>query len=231
MVRSAKRITRKDLRRPDPFVTFTTESLRLLNEHKTLVFLSVSLLLAMLLGVWGWQSYTRSQNLLAAEKFSDAVALYRNKQYEEAIKSLEQVKTYHLSDYVDLALLYQANSHITLNEYDQAVAALREFIKKETKGPLLRQVGFLTLGYAQEKAGRCEEAVNAFSQAHEIAGPRREEALLAKARCQAVSGNFQEALNTYRQHLSAYPNSENKTATSLRIQELGAKVGSSGGGK
>jgi TolA-binding protein len=72
--------------------------------------------------------------------------------------------------------------------------------------------------------------VNAFSQAHEIAGPRREEALLAKARCQAVIGNFQEALNTYRQHLSAYPNSEKKTMTSLRIQELGAKVGSSGGG-
>lgn len=231
MVRSAKKITRKDIRRPDLFFTFTREFLRFVGEHKTVVLLSVALFFAILLGFWGWQSYTRAQNRLAAEKYSQAVALYHKGRYRDAIKSLERVKTYRLSAYPNLALLYQANSHLALKEQDKAVALLRELLKNESKDLLVRQIGLLTLGYSQEKAGQCEEAVNAFSQAHEIAGPRREEALLAKARCQVESGNFKGALDTYRQHLSGYPTSEKKTAISLRIQELEAKVGTSDGGR
>lgn len=231
MVRSAKKITRKDIRRPDSFITFTGQFLRFLDEHKTAVFLSAGLLLAVLLGIWGWQSYTRSQNLLAAEQFFDAVALYRKGQYQEAIESLERVKTYRSSTYLHLAQLYQANSHLALKEYDKAAEALDKLLHEEPNDPFLRQTAFLTLGYTHEKAGRCEEAVNAFARAQEINGPRREEALLAEARCEVEIGNFEEALHTYRQHLSDYPASEKKTATELRIQELEAKVGVSGGGK
>ncbi|MFQ5902377.1 MAG: tetratricopeptide repeat protein [Candidatus Binatia bacterium] len=224
MVRSHKRITRRDIRRPDQFVTLTGRLFRLFEKHKAAFAGSLALIIAVFLSLWGWNYYTGRQNRLAAEQYSNALALYHDGQYRKALDALDQVKAYRWSTYSRLALLYQANSYIALKEPAKAVAAIQELLHKEKKETFVRQLGLMTLGYAQEAAGQCKEAVQSFAEAEKLQGVFREEALLGRARCSAKSRDFKGALDSYRLHLTNYPTSERNSEILLRIQEIEAKV-------
>ncbi|MFQ5853609.1 MAG: tetratricopeptide repeat protein [Candidatus Binatia bacterium] len=224
MVRSRKRITRKDLRQPDQFITLTSRFFRFFQEQRTKILLTLALVIALFLTLWGWDLYRKRQNRLAAQQYSQALAAYHKGQYKDALVQLERLKTYRSSTYGNLALLYRAHSHIALKRPSEAVPILREFLAKERKNPYLRQLALLTLGYAYEMHGQCQEAADAFNQARALAGPLQDDALLGNARCSAQSGNLNQALNSYRDYLSTYPASERGTEISLRMQETEARM-------
>jgi predicted negative regulator of RcsB-dependent stress response len=223
MVRSPKRITRKDIRRPDRFVTLTRTLFDLFAEHRTPVLLSLTLVLVLLAGLWGWDFYKGRQNRIAAEQYSRALSLYHQGKYRESLNAFAQVVSYRQSRYSPLALLYQANSYLALKEPAKAVETFQEFLRRERREPFLRQLAFLTLGHTQETAGQCKAAVVSFAEAAKLDGAFKEEALLGKARCSAQNRDLNEALNAYRQYLSSYPGSDRIGEISLRIQEIEAK--------
>ncbi len=231
MVRSLKRVTRKDIRRPDQFVTFTGRLFHLVEEHRNAFVASLALILLVVLGLWGWDSYRSRQNRLAAQQYSRAVTLYRDGKFREALETLSHLNIYRSSPYTRFGLFYQANAHIALKEPAKAIEALQELLRQERKDPLLRQLAFMELGTTQERAGQCGEAAQSFSEAEKISGPFREEALLGKARCSTQNRDLNEALKSYRQYLTNYPASERIAAISLQIQELEAKVSQASPGK
>ncbi|MGH7772584.1 MAG: tetratricopeptide repeat protein [Candidatus Binatia bacterium] len=231
MVRPLKRFTRKDIRQPDQFVTFTRRLFHLAEGHRYAFVASLALILVGALALWGWDSYRSRQNRLAAQHYSRAVSLYRDGKFREAIEALSDLNIYRSSPYSRFGLFYQANSHIALKEPARAIEALQELLRRERKDPLLRQLAFMALGTTQERAGQCGEAVPTFSQAEKISGPFKEEALLGKARCSVQNRDPNEALKSYRQYLTDYPASERITAISLQIQELETKVREAGPGK
>lgn len=229
MASSPKRITRKDIRRPDQFVTLTGKILHLASAYRTRSIVCLALLLAVLLGLWGWDSYRQRQNRLAAREYSRAMSLYRSGKYTEAIDAFVQVKRYNSSAYGSFSLLYQANSYIAAGDSAKATEAVQELLQRERKDTFLRQIALLTLGSFQEKAGRCKEAVSNFAAAESIAGPFKDEALLAKARCSIQNQDFKEGLNAYRQYLTSFPGSERANEITLRVQEIEGKIAAGGG--
>lgn len=224
MIRSPKRIRRKDIRRPDQFVTLARKLFDLTKEYKSLFLASVALLVAVLLALWGWNFYRERQDRLAAQQYSRALILYHDGKHREALDVLAHVSRSRSSLYSRLGLLYQAHSHIALQESAKAAAALQELLHRERKDHFLRQLAFLTLAYAQERTGQCQEASRNFTEAEKLQGPFKEEAILGKARCYAQSHNFKEALNSYRQYLTSYPGSERISEISLKIQEIEEKI-------
>lgn len=231
MVRSPKRITRKDIRRPDRFVTLIRTLFDLFAEHRIPALLSLTLVLVLLLGLWGWDFYKGRQNRIASQEYSRALSLYHQGKYRESLHAFAPVVTYRQSRYSALALLYQANSYIALKEPAKAVETVQEFLRKERGEPFLRQLAFLTLGHAQETAGQCKAAVASFAEAAKLDGALKEEALLSKARCSAQNRDFIEALSAYREYLSSYPSSDRIGEISLRIQEIEARSGGAVRGK
>lgn len=230
MVRSPKKISRRDIRKPDKFVTITREVLHFLSQYKTAAIAALALILVVLLGLWGWDSYRQRQNRIAGQEYNRALNLYRSGRYTQAIDAFAQVRGYGSSPYSRFSLLYQANSYIAAGDSARANAALQEFLQKERKDTFLRQLGLMTLASFQERTGRCKEAVANFAAAEGIvAGPFKDEALLGKGRCSLQNQDLKEALNSYRQYLISYPASERAAEIALRVQEIEGKIAAGAG--
>jgi len=231
MARSLKRITRKDLRQPDQFLTLTGRLLDLSRQHKASLFASLTLVVIVALSLWGWDLYRTRHNRLAAQEYSRGLALFHKRQYPAASQTFARVAAYRWSSYRSLGLLYEANSHIALQEFSKAVPALRELVRRETKDPFLRQLALLSLGYAHERTGRWRDAATSFAEAAKIPGPFQEDALLGKGRSSLQAGDLKEALNSYRHYLSSFQASDRSSQVALQIQELEAGMAQGSGGK
>jgi tetratricopeptide (TPR) repeat protein len=128
------------------------------------------------------------------------------------------------SIYAYLALLYQGQSQLALNRPADAIPILENLVKSAPAEPYITEAALIELGYAREMAGQCEQAVAAFDRAARLAGPREEDAILGKARCNAVIGRTEEALQAYRDYLANFPGSSRVTEINIRMEELKAKT-------
>ncbi len=229
MARSPRRITRRDIRKPDQFVAVTGEIFHFVKQNRKSFIGAAAVAVLALVGLWGWDAYAQRQNRLAAKDYVQAVGFYHAGRHAEALQLFGKVKEYASSSYTGPALLYQANSYLALDDRAKAAASLQELLARERKDSLVRQLGLLSLAYLHEKAGNCKEAAARFAEAEKIAAPFRDEAILGKARCNLETQELKGALESYRQYLASYPSGERAGEISLRVQELEAKVAASGG--
>ena len=224
MARSPRRITRRDIRKPDQFVAVTGEIFHYVKQNrKAFIGAAVAVVLA-LVGLWGWDVYKQRQNQLAAKDYARAVNFYRAGKYADAVQLFGKAKEYSLSSHSAPALLYQANSYLALGEPAKAAASLQELLHKERKQSLLRQLGLLSLAYLHETAGNCKEAAPRFAEAEKIVAPLTDDAILGKARCSMETQDRKGALESYRRYLSSYPAGDRAGEVTLRVQELEARL-------
>ena len=69
-----------------------------------------------------------------------------------------------------------------------------------------------------------KEAISAYDEAANMAGPQKGQAFLSKARCTATLGQFSEAVKLYREYLISYPGTARAVEISLRIQAFEQKM-------
>ena len=224
MVRSRKRITRKDIRRPDQFITLTSRVFGYFKEHRVKIFVALGLVIALAFGIWGWQLNQSKQNRLASQAYASALEAFHDGKFQTALDLLDRVNAYRSPSYQRLAILYRANSHIGLKQPKDAVPLLEDFLSRTPKNSYLRQLALTNLGYAHEMANQCKEAISAYDQAANIDGPQKEQAFLSKARCTTTLGQFSEAVKLYREYLATYPGSVRVMEIPRRIQELEQKI-------
>src|SRR3989338_4270264 len=97
MARSPRRITRRDIRKPDQFVAVTGEIFHFVKQNrKPFISAAVAVVLA-LVGLWGWDAYAQRQNQLAAKDYARAVNFYRAGKYADAVQLFGKAKEYSLS--------------------------------------------------------------------------------------------------------------------------------------
>ena len=137
---------------------------------------------------------------------------------------MDRVDAYRSPSYQRLAILYRANSHIGLKQPKEAVPLLEDFLSRTSKNSYLRQLALSNLGFAHEMANQCKEAISAYDEAANMAGPQKEQAFLSKARCTATLGQFSEAVKLYREYLISYPGTARAVEISLRIQAFEQKM-------
>jgi predicted negative regulator of RcsB-dependent stress response len=222
---AAKRITRKDIRQPDWFVTLLRESISFFKANRTAAIASAAAVAVVVAAFLAWDLYRGRQNRLAASEYVRAVELYHGGKYKEALEALSRLEIYRSSVYSRLGMLYTANTQNALQDTTRAADALLQLIAKERNEPLLRQAAYISLGYTQEQKGQYKEAVASFGAAENIAGPMKGDATLGKARCSALTGNFKEALASYRKFVTDNPDSNRLNEIAVRIQEMQAKAG------
>ncbi len=228
MVRSRKRITRKDIRQPDQFISLTGKVFAFLQTHRNRIILGIAIILVLSLSVAGWRLYRSRQD--RAQAFTTALEAFHDGNFDGALDQLERVDQYWSPKYRGLAALYRAQSYINLEQPKEAIPPLESLLTLVSKNSFLRQLALTNLGYAHEMLNQCKEAIGFYDEASKLDGPQKEQAHLAKARCTAATGGLTEAIEIYRDYKSNYPNSVREVEIDLRIQDLEQKMkGNSGG--
>jgi tetratricopeptide (TPR) repeat protein len=227
MATASKRLTRKDLRQPDWFQVTTDKVIAFYAQNPKKIWLGVGALVLLVLVIWGWQMFKQRQNTVAGQEFGRAMTHYKSQKYPEALSGFEKVQSYRWSRYAPLAYLYQANIYLATKQTDRAVAAGQRFLSATSPNSLYRQIGLVTLGFAEEQKADCKKALQHYAEAANIAAAVREQAILGKARCAEQVGDTKGAIAAYREYLKHNPKAE----VTLKIAELEGKNGGQESGK
>jgi predicted negative regulator of RcsB-dependent stress response len=231
MASTSRRLSRKELRQPDWFQTATESALGLYEEHRLKVFLGIGLIVVVLLGIWGWKTFKERQDAMGAREFGQAVTLYHAGKYSEALATLAKVQTHRWSRYANLAHLYEANSHLAMNDLAKATSAAQRFITGTKQNSLMRELGLLTLAMVEERKSQCKEAIKHYVEAQKIKGAFTSRAFLGEARCAVEIGDLRAGIAAYRQLLKDQPESALATYVTVQIADLESKLAAQAGQK
>lgn len=224
MASTSRRLSRRELRQPDWFQTATESTFTLYEKHRIKVLLGLAVIIAVLIGIWSWGAFRERQNAIAAREFGQAMTLYHGGKHREALVSLQQVQTHRWSRYANLAYLYEANSHLALNDLPKATNAAQRFIVGTDQNSLMRQLGLLVLAAVEERKSECKEAIKHYAEAQKIKGAFTARAFLGEARCAVEIGDLRTGIAAYRQLLKEQPESALATYVTLQISDLESKV-------
>lgn len=227
MASTSRRLSRKELRQPDWFQTTTESALGFYEEHRLKVFLGIAVIVVLLLAIWGWKTFKERQDAMAAGEFGQAMTLYHAGKYSEAVASLAKVQTYRWSRYANLAHLYEANSHLAMNDLAKATSAAQRFIIGTKQNSLMRELGLITLAVIEERNSQCKEAIKYYAEAQKIKGAFTSRAFLGEARCAVEIGDFGAGIAAYRQLLKDQPESALATYVTVQIADLESKLAAS----
>jgi predicted negative regulator of RcsB-dependent stress response len=219
MATASRRITRKDLRRPDWFQVTSERALEYFNRHQGLVFAALAAVLVIAGIVWGWQLFKERQNMAASQEFGRAMTLYQGEKYREAIPVLETVAGYRWSRYAVVARIYLANSHLATNDMDKAVNEAQRALAGTRPNGFYRQIVLITLATAEEQKQDCKTAVQHYAEAQNISGALQGRAMLGKARCAEALGDTAAAITAYKDYLKDNAGSP----LTVKLAELEAK--------
>ena len=227
-----RKLARKELKKPDEFLTWTARTLRFLREKWQLALALALIIVALAAGAWGWRQYQEGYEARAAIKFSQALQSYEEATFtrkpppgklEGTVKAFEEVvNRYPRSQFATISLLYIGNSLYQMGRYDEAVAAYKKVAEKGKVAPDIRALALSSLGYIYESKGDLTSASNYFRQVVAL-GPSflQEEALLSQARTLEGLGKASQAAQTYRELISRFPNSTRVGYARQRLARLG----------
>ncbi|GIW39845.1 MAG: hypothetical protein KatS3mg076_0422 [Candidatus Binatia bacterium] len=221
------RIRRKDLRRPDEFVSTTLRIVRYAQRHRRVLLVS-AVAGCVLLGGLAWTTHVRRvQRERENAVLARAVSLHEAKKYGEARSALEGFR----SEFGDsrlraLAALYLGR--VLLETGDAAGA--RSVLEEAASGleeAYLRQGALVALGYAEEALGDHASAAQHFFEASELPGGEAAVALLGAGRNFELAGRKERALEAYREFLARYGNLPERKFVEERVAWLEGAVGAS----
>ncbi len=224
------KLRRKDLKKPDEFVTFTRKLVDFAREHATVAIGAALVVAALLLGAGGFSLWTQMERGAANVAFASARTLFVSEEYKPAQEAFQSVaERYSGTIYGATALLYAADSALASGDYETAGTLYRRFLAGDSAPEYLRQAALVRLGLAEERAGRIGEARRTYEEAHGLVGPFAADALLGQARTARLSGDAAAARRLYEQFLDAHPSSPmlvtvRSELAALQPPETGAKA-------
>lgn len=224
----AKRMTAKELKQPDEFVTATGKVVEWAKENPAIVRNGaigfVVLLLLIVLVSWWSASRTASAN----RQFYSAIELYQAEQWGEAYDGFAKLATdLGGTDYGRLATVYAARAALKLDKPDEAIEYYREYLGGSTT-VALEQLARLNLARALARKGDTAAARTELEAALALAGPAKPEITLELARVEEATGNDERALELYGNYLNDDPQGAAKELARARILALGGTPPASG---
>lgn len=210
------RIRRKDLRRPDEFVTKTSQAIRFAREHAQPVMWGAGVVVLLVGASLAVVSFRQLQRQQASAEMGNAMAAFNGQRYADALTMFDDFShRWASSDTAPIAKLYAGKASLALRKYDDAVAAV-EAVLPELREEYLRQQALVTLGYALEGKQDYPGAARRFAEAAALHGPYLEQAVLGEARARDLAGDTVAAKEAYTRFLNDFSTSPEAD----RVREL-----------
>lgn len=215
------RLTRKELREPDEFVSLVDAAGDYVVDHLPRVIVgAIGLLVLILVGV-GLRLYSNHQAQAAAEAFNRAGDVYNKKDYKAAAEQFAALAGEYPGTSVGrLSLLYVGDAHLAQNQAAAARDALQNFLAADDQ-PSFRQLALLQLGLAYEGLNNPAEARKAYEQAAAIKEGAQGRAELALAHVTLRQGDKPGAIAIYQRFLRQHPFGPERGTVLDALSQLG----------
>lgn len=221
-----RRITKKQLREPDEFVTVGAKAMKYAMAHLTYIGLGVLLLAAIIVALVFWRQHQAASEDMAFTLLGRGIALYQQEEKrEEALPVFtELINDYPRTTAGKVALLYRGRSSMLQQDYDQAITDFTLFLKRSSK-PFLRVIAFNALGNSYSAKGEYQQAIDNFQQVI-ASGDEwlKPYVLLQMGMCWEKLGETKKAVEAYQESLDLSPPPPWGTLASLRLKKLGGKA-------
>jgi tetratricopeptide (TPR) repeat protein len=227
-----KKITKKKLKEPDEFVSFTGQAFLFISHHVKPIVTGGIVFLIILLSIFLYQRWERKNEQEANGKFTQAVYLYQMvsspyregspSEYKNVLEKLgEVVAKFPRTSSGKLSLLYQGNIHLRLSEFEEAIKSYQTFLQKAGKEKLYRTFAMEGLGYSYEGKKEYEKALESYQKILGEGEPfQLGGAYLNIGRCYEKLGKNKEALENYRSFLKVSQKSMMTNAVLRKIAIL-----------
>ncbi len=234
---TVKKITKKKLREPDEFITFTQRAYLFITQHSKKIMIGAIVVFVLLLTTLIYQRWERKNEEDASRKFSSSMEIYQmaSSPYQEGSASgykavLEKfdeiIAKFPRTSSGKLSLLYKGNVHLWLGEFEEAAKSYQTFLERGLKEKLYRLLATEGLGYAHEGKKEYEKALQAFQKIVEEGETfQSANAYLSIGRCYERLGKNKEALENYKAFLKASQKSMMTNAMLRKISILENLVG------
>ena len=215
------RLTRKELREPDEFVSLVDAAGDYVIDHLPRVIAgAIGLLMLVLLGV-GLHLYSNQQEQAAAEAFSSAGNVYDRKDYKTAAGQFAALA----AQYPGPVLAVWRCSISATPTWPRISLPRRATPCKSSSNaddrPTFRQLALLQLGVAYEGLGNPAEARKAYEQAAAIREGAQGRAELELARLTLRQGDKPGAIAIYQRFLREHPFDQERSVVTDALSQLG----------
>jgi len=156
----ARKIKKKDLKKPDQFQSFFGKTIRYASENRNKLLLSLGIFILIILSLSGWRLYRLNYEDRAQRMYLSASGLNNNDKIEIY---KEIVKKYPRSNAALTSLYNMGNIYFNLNAIDKSINAYRELIEKLREDNVLTTLAYIGLGYCYEAGGNFDKAVEALN--------------------------------------------------------------------
>jgi len=216
-----RKISRKELRQPDEFVSVVDHAGRFLAENLSRVIIAAVAAIAIIATAFSIRFYEQHQARMASEDFYQAMRALERKDYKAAEQGFSALAESRRGSSIGrLADLYLATAYMDENQPAKARDVIEIFLQGRGQ-PLFRQIALTELGVANEDLGDYRKAHDAYLRAAMIDGPRKQAAEFGVARTLARQGQKAEAIAAYQQYLKENPLSEERDSAIEALADLG----------
>ncbi len=214
-----KKITKKKLKQPDEFISFTEKSYLFITQHLKKIIIGMVMVIFFFSSFFLFRMWAQKKEDEANQKFMIALEAYQMvsspyregspAEYKKTLDGFEEIiKLYSKTSSGKNALIYKGKIHLLLGEFDEAIDAYNAFLQKAGKEQLFQVFAFEGLGYAYEGKKDYERAIKVYKEIVKL-GERYQwvGVHLNLARCYEKLGKKDEAIENYKAFLKILPNS------------------------
>jgi tetratricopeptide (TPR) repeat protein len=214
-----KKITKKKLKEPDEFISFTETIYLFITHHSKVVMTGVITVLVILSLLFVYYRWERRSEEEAYRNFRSAVENYQTidsqskegsaAEYKDVLEKFNKIITrFSRTPSGKFSLLYKGNILLRLGEFEDATKSYQAFLKKAGKEKLYRLFAWEGLGYSYEGKKDYEKAIQAYRKITEEGGSfELSNAYLNMGRCYEKLGKNKEALEKFKAFLKESPKS------------------------
>lgn len=217
---TTKKIIKKKLKKPDEFITLTERAFLFVTQHSKSIAIGGGIVLVLLLFIFLFQRWDEKNEGNASQMFRVAVETYRTvsspsregslQEYKTVLEKFDEVITkFPRTSSGKIAILYKGNTYLRLGEFENAIKAYEDFLRKMGKGKLYRSFAMNGLGYSYEGKKEYEKAADAYQKVIGLGESfLLTDAYLGLGRCYEKLGKAKEAVENYKNFVRVSKKSE-----------------------
>jgi predicted negative regulator of RcsB-dependent stress response len=216
-----QRFRRKDLKRPDEFVTRGRAFIQWASGNVQTLSWAAGGFAVAVLAVAGFFSQRTARVRQANEDLAQALTGFQAARYAEAASQLAGVADRWQSTPIGhIAALYAGEAEAKANNVDAASTRLRDVVAAGQPPPYLRQQALVALGSVLERKGDVAAAAEQYAQAASAEGPYTATALLGEARCRDQAGEKDKARTLYERFAQEFSQAPEIEVVQAKITAL-----------
>jgi tetratricopeptide (TPR) repeat protein len=202
-----ERVSRKELKGPDEFVTLTAQVIEWAQKNRTTVTWVAGALAVLVVALVLGSGFRAARTREANDDLSRALLALRNDDMASAASKLKEVADrWSGSVQGQIAAGLRPSAELRAGQRDTVVADVQTALQSTPDLPAyLHQQLRLTWAVALENQSQWKEAADKYAEAAAGSGPYRGQAVLGEARAREQLGEKDRARELYRKYIEEFP--------------------------